>query len=111
MGWKLYFDFCFNMVGGRFIFLCNYDSKLLRFKVPKFYLETIKAWEELEGCRKNFEERIIQLFLTMIFDQDLFECNNLSSRFFAENSMRSISHFQHLGLRKLLMYGILGKLF
>ena len=56
MRWKLYFDFCFKMVGGRFIFLCNYDSKLFSFKVPKFYLENIKALEELEGCR-NFEEK------------------------------------------------------
>ena len=56
MRWRLYFDFYFKMVGGRFIFLCNYDSKLLSFKVPKFYLEMIKAWEELKGCR-YFEEK------------------------------------------------------
>ena len=32
MGWKLYFDYTFRTVGGRFIFLCNYDTRLLKLK-------------------------------------------------------------------------------
>ena len=43
MGWKLYFDYSFRQVGGRLIFLCNYDVKLLTLKVPMFYLEILKA--------------------------------------------------------------------
>ena len=55
MGWKLYFDYTFRTVGGRFIFLCNYDTRLLKLKTPPFYLEILKAWQDLENSR-NFEE-------------------------------------------------------
>ena len=88
------------------MFLCNYDSKLLSFKVPKFYLEMIKAWEELEGCR-NFEEKnnpIIfnnkDFLLKKKNDEELFTRNIVSIQdIFDENGKRAISHFQHLGIK------------
>ena len=37
VGWKLYFYYSFRKVGGRLIFLCNYDVKFLTLKIPMFY--------------------------------------------------------------------------
>ena len=54
MGWKLYFDYTFRTVGGRFIFLCNYDTRLLKLKTLLFYLEILRAWQDIENSR-NFK--------------------------------------------------------
>ena len=43
-GWKLYFDYCFRSFGGRFVFLCDYESSKLKLTAPLFYLEVVKAW-------------------------------------------------------------------
>ena len=62
MGWKLYFDYSFRSVGGRFIFLCNYDMKKLSLKVPLFYLEILRAWQDMESCRHFEEGKINPIF-------------------------------------------------
>ena len=58
MSWKMYFDYVFRAVGGRFIFLCNYETKKLSIKAPLFYLEMLTAWQDLYDC-KNYEEEKI----------------------------------------------------
>ena len=84
MGWKLYFDHIFRMVGGRFVSLCNYDMKLLAIKAPMFYLEMLKAWQDMESCR-NFQEGKTNPIICnnnkylhknkMIFVEDLYKKN------------------------------------
>ena len=69
----------------------------------------IKAWEELEGCR-NFEKNNNQIIFNnkdfllkkkMVFDEELFTRNIISIQdIFAENGIRAISHFQHLGVKR-----------
>ena len=51
MGWKMYFDYCCRSVGGRFIFLCDYEVSKIKLKIPPFYVEILKAWEEIRECR------------------------------------------------------------
>ena len=33
-GWKMYFDYCFAPVGGKLIFLCDYETSKLSLKSP-----------------------------------------------------------------------------
>ena len=62
MWWKLYFDYTFKTVGGRFIFLCNYDTILLKLKTPLFYLEILRAWQDMENNRNFNEGKINSIF-------------------------------------------------
>ena len=62
MGWKLFFDYIFRTAGGRFIFLCNYDIRFLKFNVPLFYLEILRAWQEMENNRNYQEGKINPIF-------------------------------------------------
>ena len=55
-GWKLYFDFCFRTVGGRFLFLCDFDTSKLTLKIPQFYSEMLKAWQDMRKYRYTEEE-------------------------------------------------------
>ena len=55
MGWKLFFDFCCKSIGGRFIFLCNYELSRLNLSIPQFYHDILKAWEELKVGRETEE--------------------------------------------------------
>ena len=43
-GWKMYFEYCF-------IFLCEYETSKLSLKSPPFYLEVVKAWQDMTKCR------------------------------------------------------------
>ena len=65
MGWKLYFDYSFRKVGGRFISLCNYDVKLMTFKAPLFYLEILHVWQDMEKNRNFLVEKANPIFLTI----------------------------------------------
>ena len=51
IGWKLYFDYCCRSVGGRLIFLCDYEIYKMNLEIPPFYLEIIYAWQDLRKCR------------------------------------------------------------
>ena len=51
LGWKASFDFSCSKVGGRFVFLCNYDtSKMDLKKIPPYYVDILKVWQELKKC-------------------------------------------------------------
>ena len=82
-GWKISFDYFCRSVGGRFVFLCDYDvDKLNLENLPPFYGEILRVWQEIDKCR-HFEENINNPILfnnrhicirnKMIFDEDLLQ--------------------------------------
>ena len=107
MGWKLYFDYIFRKVGGRFISLCNYDIKLLNLKAPQFYLEILKAWQDIEENR-NFAGKVNPIIFNnknyllkgkMIFDEDLFKKNiYLVDHILEKEQVKTVNHFHRQGL-------------
>ncbi|HCN31642.1 MAG TPA: hypothetical protein DIS83_00745, partial [Rhodobiaceae bacterium] len=51
ISWKLYFDYCCESIGGRLVFLCDYEVSTMNLKIPHFYLEMLRAWQEIRKCR------------------------------------------------------------
>ena len=51
ISWKLYFDYCCESIGGRLFFLCDYEVSIMNLKIPHFYLEMLRAWQEIRKCR------------------------------------------------------------
>ena len=51
INWKLYFDYCCELIGGRLVFLCDYEISKMNLKIPHFYLEMLRAWQEIRKCR------------------------------------------------------------
>ena len=108
MGWKLYFDYTFRTVGGRFIFLCNYDTRLLKLKTPLFYLEILRAWQDIENSRNLKEGKINPIFFNnkdymckgkMFFHEDLYVKNiYLVEQILEKDHIRAVTYFHNLGL-------------
>ena len=108
MGWKLYFDYSLRTVGGRFIFLCNYDTKLLELKTSRFYFEILRAWQDIEHIRQFKDGRINPIFFSnkeylirgkMIFHADLFDKNiYLVEQILENDQIKAVTYFQNLGL-------------
>ena len=63
MGWKMFFDYCCKSVGGRFIFLCDYDLSKLKLQIPIFYMDILQVWEEIRICRTMDEEFVNPIIL------------------------------------------------
>ena len=109
MGWKMYFDYCCRSVGGRFIFLCDYEVSKIKLKIPPFYVEILKAWEEIRECRNMggeltnpivFNNRNICIKGKMIFDINLFEKETyLISHFLEKGRVKSFDYFINLGIK------------
>ena len=109
-GWKLYFDYCCNLVGGRFIFLCDYDIAKMELKdLPPFYVEILEAWQDMGDCR-NFENdklnpilfnnRRICLRNKMVFDNELFQKGVIQVFDILDGTnMKPLTHFWSLGLK------------
>ena len=108
MGWKKLFHYMFRSVGGNLIFHCNYETSILSLKMPTFYREILKAWQDLEGLRLVDSDKMNQIFFNnkyfllkgrMIFNDKLYRQNvyQLHS-LFDEKGIRPIAHFQSLGL-------------
>ena len=57
-----FFEYTLKIVGGRFIFLCNYDPKLIKLKAPPFYFEILRAWQDMEKSRNYLEGKIDSIF-------------------------------------------------
>ena len=109
MGWKMYFDYCCRLVGGRFIFLCDYEVSKMKLKIPPYYLEVLKAWEEIRECREIegerrnpiiFNNRDICIKGKMIFDVDLFKKETyLVSHFLEKGRVKSFNYFINRGMK------------
>ena len=106
MGWKLFFDYCCKLVGGRFIFLCDYELSRLNLLIPQFYHDILKAWEELKIRRDTgelmnpiiFSNRNILLkgkmfFLSNLFDKGIYTVDHLVDN----GRIKPIQYFLNLG--------------
>ena len=108
MGWKLYFDYACKSVGGRFISLCDYEISKLELNIPQFYVEILKAWQDLkelmQGERKVlnpilFNNRNICLIGRMIFNSNLYDKGiYFIEDIVSEGRIRSVEYFQNLGI-------------
>ena len=110
IGWKMYFDFAFRSVGGRFLFLCDYESSKLHLTVPPFYTEMVKAWQDMDKFRFTVREGVNPILFNnrnicirgkMIFDSDLYEVGICRVHdLIAEGQMKSMAHFKSLGVKE-----------
>ena len=107
-GWKVTFDHFFRSLGGRIIFLCNYDIKKMDLNgIPLFYIDMLKAWQELDKCRhfgenKNnpliFNNKCICLSNKTIFDVELFQKGIFQASYIiVRGHLKPILHFYNLG--------------
>ena len=109
-GWKMYFDYCFRSVGGRFLFLCEYESSKLHLTAPPFYIEVVKAWQGMDKFRFNendgvnpilFNNRNICIRGKMIFDKDLYRVGICQVHdLLDKGQMKSMAHFKSLGAKE-----------
>jgi len=116
MGWKQFFEYTFKIVGGRFIFLCNYDTKLIKLKAPPFYFEILRAWQDMEKSRNYLEGKINPIFFNnqdylckgrMIFHEDLYLKNiYLVEQILDKDHIRAVTHFHNLGLGSVIIVKI-----
>ena len=108
-GWKISFDYFCRSVGGRFVFLCDYDvDKLNLENLPPFYGEILRVWQEIDKCR-HFEENINNPILfnnrhicirnKMIFDEDLLQKGIVQINDIADGKeIKPLSYFMNLGI-------------
>ena len=108
IGWKMFFDYGCRSVGGRFIFLCDFEFSKLKLDIPPFYLECLKAWQDIDKCR-HFENKHINPIIfnnrqiciggNMIFDLNLYEKGFfLIYHMLDKGHLRSVEYFQNLGM-------------
>ena len=109
-GWKISFDFCCRSVGGRFVFLCDYDLDKMNLKdVPPFYKEILKIWQEMDNCRHYEENKINPIIFNnknifirskSFFDKDLVEKGILQMEDIMDgNEMKPPPHFWAMGIK------------
>ena len=109
-GWKLYFDHCFRSVGGRLVFICDFESSILKLIAPPFYFEIVKAWQDIEKCR-NFERELINPIIynnrnirirdKMIFYSDLYDIGICQLADIFENGhVKPMAYFKSLGIKE-----------
>ena len=109
-GWKMYFDYCFRSVGGRFLFLCDYESSKLKLTAPPFYIEMVKAWQDMDKFRFTENEGVNPILFNnrnicfrgkMIFDKDLYEAGICKVHDLLDNGqMKPMTHFKSLGVKR-----------
>ena len=108
-GWKLYFEYCFRSVGGRLVFMCDFESSILKVVAPPFYLEVLKAWQDMEKCR-NFESELINPVIfnnrnirirdKMFFYRDLYDIGICQLSDILENGhVKPLAFFQSIGIK------------
>lgn len=117
-GWKICFEYFCRSVGGRFIFLCDYDLNKLNLKnLAPFYREMLKVWQEFDKCR-HFEEnkhnpilfnnRHICIRNKMIFDEDLWKKGVIQIDDITNGKeIKPCSHFLTLGIESKGLLNIL----
>ena len=108
VGWKRYFDYSFRSVGGRFIFLCDYESSKLKLTSPPFYLEALKAWQDMNKFRNPtgevmnpiiFNNRKVCINGKMIFDRELYNIGIYHVDHIVDKGhVKPVAHFQSVGI-------------
>ena len=110
MKWKQFFEYIFRTVGGKLIFLCNYNPKTINIKAPNIYLDFLNIWNYLKEkeyivkethnenqiiFNNNFIEGRIIPFNAKLFHVNIFQVKHLTD---AEGDMRSGDYFIRKGL-------------
>ena len=108
VGWKLFFDFSFSTVGGRLLFICDFDSSVTTYSAPPFYLEIVKTWLDIEKYRhlENyavnpiiFNNKNIRIAGRMFFYREIYEAGISRVQYILDNGqLKPQSYFQSLGL-------------
>ena len=62
MKWKEYFEYIFQSIGGKFIFLCNYDMHDIYVQAPPLYLEYLRIWQDMKENRVVIKDPENQIF-------------------------------------------------
>ena len=103
-----YFDYCFRLVGGRFVFKCDFEYSILTLKAPQFHLEVVKAWEDIENCRNYENEALNRIMFNngnirvrgkTVFYWDIFDLGICRVTDIIENGrVKSVDYFQSLGI-------------
>ena len=108
-GWKMYFDYCFAPVGGKLIFLCDYETSKLSLKSPPFYLEVVKAWQDMTKCRNPDGDTINPIlfnnknvcingkiiFIKALYDVGVYHVNHILDN----GQLKPLAYFQNLGIK------------
>ena len=111
ISWKLYFDYCCRSVGGRFIFLCDYETSKMNLEIPTFYLEIMYAWQDLRKCRfpenesRNpiiFNNRNIcwkgKMFcINSLYKKGIYLVNHIMEK----GKILSVEHFKNTGVNHI----------
>ena len=102
--------YCGKSVGGRLIFLCDYDISKFKLSIPKFYAEMLEIWQDLSKLRRVddeymnpiiFNNRKICIKGKMIYSSSLREkgiC--LISDILDKGCLKPLKFFQNLGINK-----------
>ena len=109
-GWKASFDFCCSKIGGRFVFLCNYDIGKMDLKnIPPFYIELLRVWQEIKKCRfyednkRNpiiFNNTDVCIRNKTVYDEELFKKGICMVGDLMENRiMKPYAHFWNMGIK------------
>ena len=121
MKWKAYFNHICKSIGGVFIFHCNYDVSKISLKIPTFYVEILKVWQEMEECRRAgndnisdeiiFNNKHVCINNQMVFDDKLYSYNiyKMHHLLSEDGSLKSVLYFQNRGLNGndiLKIYGL-----
>ena len=119
MKWKQFFDFIFKTVGGRLIFLCNYNCKSINIKVPDLYLEFLNIWNYLQEkkfiVKETHNENQIIFHNTLIkgrifqFNEKLFDANIFQVKHLVdtEGNIRSGDYFIRKGLFPTIYFSLM----
>ena len=123
MGWKMFFDYCCRLVGGRFIFLCDYELAKLKLRIPHFYMDILQAWEAMRECRtmdgelvnpiilnnRNVCLRGKMFFSTSFYEKEIYTINHILDK----GRMKHFQYFLNLGVNSselLTVYDIYNSL-
>ena len=56
--WKFILSYCLKRVGGKVLFLCNYNFGKLPLELPRYYKECLIAWTLLNKSNPSSLEEI-----------------------------------------------------
>ena len=110
LGWKLFFDHCLQFVGGRFIFLWDYELKRIKLvlDILPCYMEMLQVWQETSNLRYLegyihpiiFNNRNICINGKSIFDRYVFERGIVQLNHLVEKGyVKSVKYFMNLGMK------------
>ena len=109
MKWKEYFEYIFQSIGGKFIFLCNYDMHDIYVQAPPLYLEYLRIWQDMKENRVVIKDPENQIFYNntlirfgrkTIFNRKIFKVNIFLIKHIVdrEGKLKPVTYFLKKGL-------------